>query len=869
MRDGLRGISSSILRIAPLFPVATGMVAGIVLDRSFHAGVISYIALLLVASVAVGLRPVRALIGPILIFAASACVGGMLHLNAAGIIPPSSIERYTGDSRRIARVRGVVVSEPRVLSAPPNPFARWTYGAERTVFLLEVESIEGVDRDIAASGRVRVSVGEAVLGLRENERVELFGWLYPLLPPRNPGSFDWSAFQRRQGVVASLRCNHRENVRRIEETPPRRRSLVTRLRTRIRGMLTDDLATGAAEEASLLEAMVLGHRSRLDRRLNDIFIQAGCIHFLAVSGVHVVIVMFLVRLACRAFMAPPRVSTWAMLIAVCIYAAVAEPRPPILRATVIAVIYCVARLLGKERACLNWISASVILLALFDPPMVFGVGYQLSFAAVLGVSYLSPALLAFAAEAWLVYQRVILKRPRADEDRRLMDAQAVPQHLSSRLLRTGWRGVRRYIKAGLAITIGAWVSGLPIVATYFHEVYVWGALNSLVAFPLVMIVMALGFVKLVVGAILPGVGSVIAGALTAADSLLIRLVEHLGSLPGASLVAPSPPWWLIVSYYVFLLSFVFRFPRDVLLSWGPTPVPGQQQSAQPRAPAYMCGVALALLMVCSVAWCWPRTADRLVVTVLSVGAGSATVVELPDGRTILYDAGSSSPSDVGRNTVVPYLRHRGITRIDRLYLSHANLDHFSGLPSVLEEVETGPIIVNGYYSARSPRRSPSRHLLDLLAEREHPIETLDPATSQWKLGGVTFELLWPRGDLDETLLTNDTSTVLRLSYAGHSILLTGDIEERGQRALLQRSGLRADVLVLPHHGSVRPSSKAFIDAVMPRAVIRSSGQRMDDTFSDLQFIVGTIPLYNTADVGAVRVVIDADGIFISTTRSDK
>ena len=273
MRDGLRGISSKIMRTAPLFPVATGMVAGIVLDRSFHAGVMTYTALLVVASVAVCLRPVRALIGPILIFAASACVGAVLHLSAAGTIPPSSIERYTDDSRRIARVRGVVVSEPRVLSAPPNPFARWTYGAERTVFLLQVKSIEGVDRDIAASGRVRVSVGEAVLDLRENERVELFGWLYPLSPPRNPGSFDWSAFQRRQGVVARLRCNHRENVRRIESpdlpshrgsgvTTPRLRNLVTRLRTRIRGMLTDDLATGAAEEASLLEAMIIGHRDR-------------------------------------------------------------------------------------------------------------------------------------------------------------------------------------------------------------------------------------------------------------------------------------------------------------------------------------------------------------------------------------------------------------------------------------------------------------------------------------------------------------------------------------------------------------------------------------------------------------------------------
>lgn len=861
------GVSTRIMRSAPLFPVAAGMVTGIVLDGSLEASVFIYISLFVLASGMAALPPVRSWIGPVVIFVASACVGAMLHLSAARTMPASSIERYTSKTKRIARVRGTVVSEPRLLGPSPNPFALWTYGAEHTVFLLDVASIEGLDGDVAASGRVRVSVGEAVLDLRENERVEVFGWLYRPRPPRNPGGFDWSAFQRRQGVVATLRCDHRENVRRLDAGPPRRLSLITRLRTTVRGMLTDDLATGAEEEASLLEAMVLGHRSRLDRRLNEIFVRAGCIHFLAVSGVHVVIVMLFARLICRAFMAPPRVSICVMMVTVVAYALVAEPRPPILRASVIALLYCVSRLLGRERACLNWISASAILLCIVDPLMVFNVGFQLSFAAVFGVSYLSPALLAFAAETWLVYKRIIRKQPLAAEDRRLMDVRPTPQHLWSRLLRRGSHVVRRYTGGGLAVTVGAWASGFPIVAGCFQQVYPWGALNSLLAFPLVSAVMGLAFAKLIVGAILPGAGSVITGVLTAVDSLLIWFVQCLASLPGASMVAPSPPWWLLVSYYVFLLSFVFRFPRSVLISWAPAPVPGQQTTAQPRAPGHLCGVAFGIMVVCSTAWCWPKTPDGLTLTVLSVGAGSATVIELPDGRAVLYDVGSSNPYDVGRNMVVPYLRHRGITSIERIYLSHPNLDHFSGLPSVLEEVETGPIVVNEYFERRSPPRSPSRHLLDILAKREHPIDVLDSMTDRWELGGVVFELLSPRGRYDETLSTNDTSTVLRLSYEGHSILLTGDLEERTQRALSQRGDIRADVLLLPHHGGVRPSSKAFLEAVGADAVVRSSGQPMEETFNGLQEVVGVTALYNTADVGAVRVVIDSDGVHISSMHS--
>ena len=85
--------------------------------------------------------------------------------------------------------------------------------------------------------------------------------------------------------------------------------------------------------------MILGHRSRLDRRINELFIRAGCIHFLAVSGVHVVIVMFFVRMICLTLFAPPRITAWVMLLSIVLYVLVAEPRPPILRAGMLASLY--------------------------------------------------------------------------------------------------------------------------------------------------------------------------------------------------------------------------------------------------------------------------------------------------------------------------------------------------------------------------------------------------------------------------------------------------------------------------------------------------------------------------------------------------
>ena len=175
----------------------------------------------------------------------------------------------------------------------------------------------------------------------------------------------------------------------------------------------------------------------------------------------------------------------------------------------------------------------------------------------------------------------------------------------------------------------------------------------------------------------------------------------------------------------------------------------------------------------------------------------------------------------------------------------------------------------GVVHAEAANRRRGRHLLDEeLRGRDQEIQTLDPSTASWSLGGVTFERLWPVGEADHTLSNNDSSAVLRLSYANHSVLLTGDIEARAQQALLNRGDLRADVLILPHHGSVCASTAAFIAAVEPSAMVRSSQQRMDDTLSALAEIAGTTPLYNTADVGAIEVVIHRDGVRVDAVGLD-
>ena len=841
---------------APLFPVAVGIIVGIVADEVWRPRGAWYIAVFALSSTLIFIRGARQVAGPLLIGLASMGIGGMLHLHAARTPSPSSIERYVGERQRLIRVRGVVADEPRLLGPPPTEFQSWTTGSDRTVFLLDLDRLEGELGDITASGRLRVTVGQPLLDLRQGEHVEVFGWMYAFQPPANPGSFDWASFNRRQGIAAGLLCDQRENVRRTGSGRVDRASWIDSLRTRLRGLLTDDLASSSEAEASLLEAMILGHRSRLDRQINEVFVRAGCVHFLAVSGIHLVILMFFARLACQLLRGGPRACAWSMIAAVLFYAAVAEPRPPILRASVIALIYCIALLLGRERACVNWISATVIILAIVDPGMVFDLGYQLSTAAVLGVSYLSLALRGAAAEVRGVFETRVLRRPFAAEDRRLARSVLVPPGMWGRGWRRVWNWTGRWFSTGLAISFGAWLAGLPIIAVYFLRIQPWGAPSSLIALPLVSLAMLMGFVKLAAAAVAPTLGSWVTVVLTHADAVLMYVVERLSRLPGANASVSPPPWWVFVAYYAFLLALVWRFHRDSRYeSFG---VKSVQASPAPRHRAPDAALATATLFLFIAAAVWARSMShtgRLIVTMLSVGAGSATVIELPDGRTVVVDAGSSTSQNTGANAVVPFLRHRGIRRIDRLYVRHPNLDHFSAVPTLIDEMSVGPIMINEYFKGRSTPSSPSRHLLKVLTARGHPIEEIGPAPSSWAVGDVRFELLWPPSGLGDAVTANDTSMVLRISFAGRSMLLTGDLEDYAQRSLLARGDLHADVLVLPHHGSVRPSSAAFIQAVGPSVAVRSSHERSDETISGIEVLVGEATLFNTADVGAVQVIV--------------
>jgi competence protein ComEC len=247
------------------------------------------------------------------------------------------------------------------------------------------------------------------------------------------------------------------------------------------------------------------------------------------------------------------------------------------------------------------------------------------------------------------------------------------------------------------------------------------------------------------------------------------------------------------------------------------------------------------------------------ITTLDVGQGLAVVVRTA-GRTLLYDTGPTfgAEADSGGRIVVPALRAAGISRIDAMVLSHEDLDHIGGALTLLETFEVDAL----------PSSLPSSHPLNALAAARRCA-----AGQAWTWDGVRFEFVHPAPGRVYNK-RNDGSCVLRIVAAGGAMLLTGDIERTAEGVLLstQPQNLKADILLVPHHGSRTSSTEPFISAVAPRWAIVTAGYRNRFGHPNAQ----VLERYGRAEVrvartdldGAVTVSLDNE-ITVATERASR
>lgn len=349
---------------------------------------------------------------------------------------------------------------------------------------------------------------------------------------------------------------------------------------------------------------------------------------------------------------------------------------------------------------------------------------------------------------------------------------------SGQLARTG--AVRGFTQAQLAVTVGL----VPVLAGCFGSVSLVSALVNVVAIPLYTIV--------VVPAVLASTALVLAWPQAGATALgaVAWLIETTWPVIEGPAAWPLATWGIAGLPLAGWVLLVVGAVAALL----PLPAPGR--------------LAGGLLVVALGLWrAQPPEEGALRLAVLDVGQGLAAVVETRR-HVLVYDAGPAfrSGSDAGALAVEPYLRHRGIRRIDMLVASHDDNDHVGGAASVAKLL---PVT----------RRVASGRALDALGTVERCRTGI-----AWTWDGVRFDWLHPGRELLPK--DNDRSCVLRVRTGRHTLLLPGDVERAAESEIMERGGPGPiDVVLVPHHGSRSSSSAHFVAATRPRWALVSAGHR--------------------------------------------
>lgn len=825
------------LESEPLVAPIAGLMTGIILDSRWPIPLSVALLVFALSGLLLWQARRRDWLGYAAVFFAAMALGAARHDLGFRRIRADHVVRRCVSPVTPVRMVGTVLSPPRIALIDTGQLQAFTQ-SPRTRMLVEAEQLAGVKGTISVFGAVAVVVREPVLHVSAGDRVELFGHLYRPGKPENPGEWDWSLVGQRQGVLAGLSCGKAGNVRVLGESSPWARRLAV-LRRQARHAMLDNTFRAEQPGAQLLAAMVLGQRSAVSPQLNDQFAAAGTVHYLSVSGAHVGMLASAVWLAGLALGASRRACAAWVLIAITLYAVVTEPRPPILRAVLVGDLLCLAILLRRPVRSLNWLALAAIILLMVQPTQLFEPAFQLSFGTVTALLFLTPRLHETGRGLW---HRALgrddpLLMP---EIQRLLNPRSLP--------RRGLEAATRMVGAALSVTVGASLASLPLAAYHFQRIAPWGWFNNLLILPVVWVVEVLGLVKTAVAFMLPPVAELLGSPLAWATQLLVGLVERLARLPGTGMAVPRWPAWLALAAVGVIALWVIAHTLRIDRRWVAT-------------------VALAWSMLAAWRLAPPAPTDTCRVDVLAVGAGTACVIQLPDGRAILYDVGSIPPYNLNKWTVSPFLADRRVRRLEAAVISHADLDHCVGLLDVADQYPIRRVLAPPHMTDNAKPYSLAVWVEAGMRARGVPWQSVARGDRLTGTGDVTIEVLWPPPPAQLTIAkANDTAVVLRLSYAGWRVLLCGDIEELAQHHLLASADLKADVLLLPHHGSVEPTTEAFIQAVNPQYCIRSSGQRDAHTHNGLLPLIADRGYFNTADDGAISIHLAPGQLAVSAYR---
>lgn len=696
---------------------------------------------------------------------------------------------------------------------------------------------------------------------------------------QNPGGFDYEKYLRLRGILVRgfIKDTSEFVVLRSDRGNPFRLHLEN-----FRDLIRNEIfKRSPGTEGTIIQAMILGDQKAIPKEVMEKFNRTGTSHIIAISGFNIGIIaifsLFLARFCLKMEHAllnwnVAKISMLFAIFVIILYTFIAGAGISVVRASIMVTVFLCAILLNREGDLYNTLCLAAFLILITAPYSLFDISFQLSFAAVTALIFFMPKWLA------------LLPSPSPRKSAGLSREWALLQ------IHKSLRGIGIFFLASLSATLGT----LPLILLYFNRLSLITLAANFICVP-ILGVLAIPLCLAII--LVVPFSTLLADGVIRLSELLVQIslffIDRLAALPWAAVYVSTPTLPEIGASYLFLIW------GGWLLKWFIT----RRNSKNPvKIPMLMkvVPVILTLFFAIDGAYLYVQGVQRgqLSLTAVDVGQGNCILIRFPCGQKMLVDGGGffDDSFDLGKLVLAPYLWHERISRIDTVVLTHPHPDHLQGLLFILENFDVREVWTNADTSETELYRSFRR----IIQERGTVLRNLSDGTPAIDVSGVGIHFLNPeenqirKATPDLSVIppvpppppsvekstarifddTNDRSLVLKLSFGDVRFLLPADITQGVENRLVHADvDLQSDVIVVPHHGSYRSSSAAFIEKVKPKIAVVSCGAENVFGFPhpDVLRRYGRIDaqVYRTDRDGAVTATTDGRKITVSAFGSGR
>lgn len=575
----------------------------------------------------------------------------------------------------------------------------------------------------------------------------------------NPYSFDYKKYLRQQGIHWVVTLN--DSSLRCEVKNRNFVNIFLSYRKKIIRRLVEMGDDENNETSPFISALVFGERSDISEERMSTYRQLGIIHLLAVSGLHVGMLTFSIfYLLCLLGFTREKAGIF-IIIFLPIYIIIAGGAPSVIRASLMSILFIATSFKRFSIRGINIISIVCLLLLIYNPYYLFHLGFQLSF------------LTSFA----------------------LILSQRLFQQYS-------------HFPLTFIVTFVAQQISIPLVLHHFFEVSLLSIPINLLFIPFIsMWILPLAYITVFFLTIYPPIAIIPYKLISLSLKIAHMFLDKLASFHWDLLIFGRPSYWMMLALFIASIFLFIALEEGI------------------RKKIVFRAVILFILFV--VQFITPYFRDGATVTFLDVGQGDAAVIELPKNKGVyVIDTGGvlhfGDDEEIpingpGKRVIEPYLKGRGIKKIDHLILTHGHLDHIGEACYIISTFR----VENVFYPKSSPIADEARNVFRCIKERHVPFQLAEEGM-RWKVDNNLFFVVHPTG---KEIQENDRSIVLIAMLEGVTFLFTGDIEEGSERRIIQTyPKLQTDVLKVAHHGSNTSTTNSFLEVMKPKMAVISAGR---------------------------------------------